>query len=78
MFGLDKKNNDNELFDLESEFKSTHGAEKINSLKQLIKERVENIKSLMRSGENKEAFEKSEILLNGYNALQQVIDRFKK
>lgn len=78
MFGLEKKNNDHELFDLENELSGPQGVEKSNTIKQLVRERVDTIKSAMRQGEGKEAFEQSEILLNGYNSLQQVIDRVKK
>jgi hypothetical protein len=78
MFGLENKNNDSKLFDLENDLKGENGQEKIVKLKKLVKDRQEAIKLAMREGESRENFEKSEVLLNGYNALHQVIDRIKK
>ncbi len=78
MFDLERKNNQGISFDLESELKGPNGSQKSAELKKLAIERIETIKSLLRSGESKEEFEKLEILLNGYNALSQIIDRSKK
>ena len=78
MFGLDKKNNDTKQFDLENDLTGPNGHEKIIQLKKLASEPIEAIKLRMREGEDKESFEKSEVLLKGYNALQQVIERVKK
>lgn len=77
MFGLDNKNVDLS-FEIEKELKGPNHVEKRTELKQLLNKRVEELKSLLREGEDKEEFEKTEILLHGYMSLLKVIEKIVK
>jgi hypothetical protein len=77
MFGLDNKNADLS-FEIEKELKGPNHVEKRMELKQLLNKRVEELKSLLREGEDKEEFEKTEILLHGYMSLLKVIEKIVK
>lgn len=77
MFGLEKKQS-GLAFDLETELKGPKGSEKASELKKLIAARKEALKTALRRGEDKKEFEKAEILLHGYNALEQVLEKVKK
>lgn len=76
MFGLEdqkkKKKNDQFIFDLESDLKDD---KKRVELKNNIEEKVQKIKDVLRSGENKEEFDFFGILLHGYVSLQKVMAR---
>lgn len=77
MFGLEdqqKKGKNNEfVFELEKELKDSAQRK---ATKAHIEERVQKIKELLRSGENKEEFDKFGVLLHGYTALLKVVGRF--
>lgn len=78
MFGLEeqkKKEPEKEfVFDLEREMGK---AEKQKELKSKIEERLQKIKQVLRSGENKEEFDHFGALLHGYAAFLKVITRIK-
>jgi hypothetical protein len=76
MFGLEdqKKRKVEEFqFDLEKEFKIL---KKHQEIKKKVEERVQKIKEVLRSGGNKEEFDKFGILLHGYTSLLKVMSRF--
>lgn len=79
MFGLEdqkKKKEENEFFfDLEKELKN---AKKLKEMRGLIEKRVQNIKKILRSGEDKEEFDQFGVLLHGYASLLKVVSRFNK
>lgn len=75
MFGLEKqkkKNVDEFIFELEKELKAfkTH-----HEYKKKIEERIQNIRDVLRKGENKEEFDKFGVLLHGYTSLLKVMSR---
>ncbi len=77
MFGLEspkKKKADEFIFELERDLK-TPGERA--SIKRKIEERIQQIKSILRSGENKEEFDQFGLLLHGYTSLLRVISRVK-
>jgi len=79
MFGMeeDEKGKKTELFfDLEKEIVSDPANYK--ELKTKIKERVEQLKNVLREGTDKENYDKYGILLHGYVSLQKVIARVRK
>ncbi len=80
MFGLEegKEKSAAPGFDLEKDLLGPEKAQKLKEYKELINTRSESLKQALRAGENKEEFAKSEILLNGYSALQQVIERIAR
>ncbi len=77
MFGLEnqKKKSKSEpfVFDLEKELSSL---KKHKEIKQKIESRMQAIKEILRSGENKEEFDKMGVLLHAYASLFKVISRF--
>lgn len=77
MFGL-QKGQQPIGFDLEKDLNGPESAAKKAELSKLITSRVESLKKALRDGSEKEDFERAEILLHGYNALQQVIDKIGK
>jgi len=76
MFGLEdqkkKKKSETFVFDLEEEVKSD---KKRLELKKKIEDRIQKIKDVLRSGEDKEEFDFFGILLHGYVSLQKVLAR---
>lgn len=76
MFGLEsqkkKKKIEPFVFELEKELKDpkTH-----KELKQKVENRIQEIKSTLKSGENKEDFDKFGVLLHGYTSLLKVMAR---
>lgn len=76
MFGLEspkkKKSSEEFIFDLEKDLKTP--GERI-SIKKKIDERIQQVKSILRSGENKEEFDQFGVLLHGYSSLLRVISR---
>lgn len=76
MFGLDKGKDTGLSFDLEKELKS--GGDKASEMKHLLSSRIEELKNLLRKGEDKRLFQETEILLHGYMALQKVTDKMSK
>jgi hypothetical protein len=76
MFGLEdqkKKKPDEFIFELEKEFKDL---KKHKDIKARIEERIQKIKETLRSGENKEEFDRYGVLLHGYTSLLKVMSRF--
>lgn len=77
MFGLEnqkkKKVADDFVFDLEKELKLP---KKQKELKDKVENRIQEIKEVLRSGENKDEFDKFGVLLHGYTSLLKVIARF--
>lgn len=77
MFGLEeqkKKKPSNEfVFELENDFKN---GKKSRELKVRIDGRIQKIKEVLRSGEEKDEFDKFGVLLHGYTALLKVMARF--
>lgn len=76
MFGLEdqkkKKKTEEFVFDLEKEL----GTGKSNKeVKERIESRIQVIKELLRSGENKDDFDKIGKILHGYASLLKVISR---
>lgn len=76
MFGLEdqkKKKADDFIFELERELKS---GKKNQDLKKKVEGRIQKIKEILRSGENKEEFDQFGLLLHGYTSLLKVMARF--
>ncbi len=78
MFGLEdqkkkKQKGDDFVFDLEKELKN---GKKNQELKKRIDGRIQKIKEVLRSGENKEEFDQFGLLLHGYTSLLKVMSRF--
>jgi len=77
MFGLEnqkkKKQVDEFIFDLEKDLKI---GKKHKEIKQKVEDRIQQIKEVLRSGENKDEFDKFGALLHGYTSLLKVIARF--
>lgn len=76
MFGLeDKKRRDDQaaLFDLEVDLKTP---KKRKETVAKIETRIAQLKTILRSGQNKDDFDEVGILLQGYAALLKVVGRF--
>lgn len=77
MFGLEsqkkKKNTEEFVFELEKELKI---GKKHKELLKQVEERIQSIKEVLRSGENKDEFDKFGSLLHGYTSLLKVMARF--
>lgn len=75
MFGLENQKKDKKttfVFDLEKDLNNSTFS---NELKKRIESRVQLIKELLRSGDEKVEFEKLGILLHGYAASVKVFGR---
>lgn len=77
MFGLEnqKKKQEQEefVFELEKELKTK---KKHGEIKKRIEERLQKIKNILRTGEEKEDFDKYGIILYGYASFLKVMSRF--
>lgn len=77
MFGLENqkkhKKADDFVFDLETDLKV---AKKHKELKKLAEDRIQQIKEVLRGGDNKEDFDRFGVLLHGYTSLLKVMARF--
>lgn len=77
MFGLEnqkkKKNTADFVFELEEDLKVS---KKHNELKKKVEDRIQQIKEVLRGGENKDEFDKFGTLLHGYTSLLKVMGRF--
>lgn len=76
MFGLeDKKKEEGEelLFDIEREIKKD--PKRARELRQQIESRIQKIKEVLRTGDDREVFDRLGTLLHGYNALLKVLSR---
>ncbi len=75
MFGLEKqkkKKTDEFIFELEKEFKAYKTSQEY---KKKFEERIQNIRDVLRKGENKEEFDRFGVLLHGYTSLLKVMSR---
>ncbi|MBA3957794.1 MAG: DUF5398 family protein [Parachlamydiaceae bacterium] len=75
MFGLEnqkKKKPETFVFDLETTLKDQ---KKHRETKQKVEERIQKIKTILKSGDNKEDFDKIGVLLHGYTSLLKVMAR---
>lgn len=75
MFGLEdqkKKKIEPFVFDLEKELKDP---KRYREIKQKVEERIQAIKTALKSGESKEEFDKLGMLLHGYTSLLKVMAR---
>lgn len=79
MFGLEdhkkKKTVKAFVFDLEKDLKDKH---KLKELRKMVEDRIQDIKKILRSGENKEEFDQFGVLLHGYTSFLKVISRFSE
>ena len=77
MFGLESKDQPQRFeFDLEKDLK-----EKPNEIKKILTQidsQSKEIKSALRSGAASENFDQCGVLLQGYEALERVVNRIKK
>ena len=76
MFGLEdqkKKKADDFIFELEKELKNS---KKHQELKKRVESRIQQVKEILRSGENKEEFDQFGQLLHGYTSLLKVMARY--
>ncbi|ADI38957.1 type III secretion needle formation regulating protein [Waddlia chondrophila 2032/99] len=76
MFGLEghKKGKKREFeFELEKELLDP---KKHKELKQHVENRIQEIKKILRDGENKKEFERFGLILHGYTSLLKVFSRF--
>lgn len=75
MYGLEsqkKKKPEPFVFDLEKDLKDP---KKNREVKQKIEQRIQAIKSILKTGENKEEFDIFGVLLHGYTSLLKVMAR---
>lgn len=77
MFGLEdqkkKKTTEEFVFELEKELKSN----KLHTeIKNKVEARIQRLKEILRSGENKDDFDKFGTVLHGYTSLLKVMARF--
>jgi len=75
MFGLEKqkkKKTDEFVFELEKELKAFQSHQ---NYKKRIDEKIQDIRSILRKGDNKDEFDKFGVLLHGYTALLKVMSR---
>lgn len=77
MFGLEKQKKQKKaeefIFDLEKDLKVS---KKHKELKKLAEDRIQEIKQVLRGGDNKEDFDRFGVLLHGYTSLLKVMARF--
>jgi hypothetical protein len=71
--GIDKSKKKQDDFDLEKELKSNPATMK--ATRQQIETRIQTLKNSLRAGEDRESFDKSQVLLHGYMAAQKVVNR---
>lgn len=75
MFGLEKqkkKKTEDFIFELEKELKTFNAHQEY---KKKIEDRIQNIREVLRKGENKDEFDKFGVLLHGYTSLLKVMSR---
>jgi hypothetical protein len=80
MFGMDsgkkkKKGGADYTFDLEQDLKD---AGKLRATKEQVEERINQLKGMLRHGEDKKVFDQIQTLLHGYLAVQKVIQRVNR
>jgi hypothetical protein len=76
MFGMKddkkKKKMADYSFDLEEDLKDPG---KLRATKERVEERITQLKTMLRQGEDKQSFDQVQTLLHGYLAVQKVIQR---
>lgn len=75
MFGLEdqkKKKAETFVFELENELKDS---KKHREIKQRVEDKIQSIKTILKSGEDKEDFDQCGVLLHGYTSLLKVMAR---
>ena len=79
MFGMEsdkrKKKAADYSFDLEEDLKNPG---KLRATKEQIEERILQLKTHLRQGEDKKSFDETQTLLHGYLALQKVVQRVNR
>lgn len=76
MFGLEnkqKKKPEEFVFELEKELQNPA---KHKALKEKVEHKIQELKKILRDGENKKEFERFGLILHGYTALLKVMSRF--
>jgi transcription termination factor NusB len=76
MYGLEKKERPSFEFELEQELKKDQA--KTKELIKSVEEKIQELKNLLRQGAASEDFDNLGILLQGYVALQRVLNRIIK
>lgn len=81
MFGMEKKAEDKGkskemVFDLEKDI--TSDPANYDAIKTKAKDRIQKLKTVLRSGADKENFDKYGILLHGYVSFKKIIERVHK
>lgn len=77
MFGLgdqQKKKGEEFVFELEKELTDP---DKHKEIKEKVEKRIQEIKKILRDGENKKEFERFGLILHGYTSLLKVMSRIK-
>lgn len=75
-FGKEKKKKaDDWVFDLENDAKHPI---KSKEIKDKISSCIQDLKTILRQGEDKKLFDETQVLLNGYLAAQKVIQRVQR
>ena len=79
MFGMGsdkkKKPGADYSFDLEEDLKDPG---KLRAMKERVEERITQLKTMLRQGEDKKVFDETQTLLHGYLAVQKVIQRVNR
>lgn len=79
MFGMEstkkKKKGAEFSFDLENDLKDPG---KLRAFKEKVEARIQQLKILLRQGEDKKTFDQVQTLLHGYLAVQKVIQRINR
>lgn len=79
MFGLEdnqkKKKPEEFVFELEKELKDS---KKGKEIKAHVESRIQEIKKILRDGENKKDFERFGLILHGYTSLLKVMSRLNR
>ena len=76
MFGLEKKEKEKFIFDLEADLHK-HPT-KAKTIMQKAQSNIDELKKMLREGQSSEDFDQFGILLHGYAALQRVLKRITK
>lgn len=75
MFGLEGQKKQKKAFEFELE-KELSDPKKHKELKGHVENRIQEIKRMLRDGENKKEFERLGLILHGYTSLLKVFSRF--
>lgn len=75
MFGLEGQKKEKKEFEFELE-KELSDPKKHKELKTQVESRIQEIKKMLRDGENKKEFERLGLILQGYTSLLKVFSRF--